>query len=282
MDKPQNPLQKYMRHADTYVRIPSNGYFNEDDTYPFSPNREIGIAAMTAYDELLLKTPDAMLNGESIVKIIESCVPGIRNVRLLPIPDISVILLGIKMASYGDKMEFQATCPKCQNNNHFESSLQEVLATMKFHEESYVVDLSSKLKVSVKPHTYESSVKQALFNFNESQILKILTDDTVPQEKQIDTYTESMKKMAVLLTELTAESIISVLDPNGIPMDVTREQIFEWITNIPKHDAKAIQKKIEEINIVGIDATQKVFCGNEECKHKWKSQIGFNPTDFFD
>ena len=79
-----NPLQKYMRHPELYIKVPSNGYFNYENTYPFSSNNEIGISPMTTQDELLLKTPDALLNGESIAKVIQSCAPNITDTFDVP------------------------------------------------------------------------------------------------------------------------------------------------------------------------------------------------------
>lgn len=277
-----NPLQKYMRHPELYIKVPSNGYFNDENTYPFSVNNEIGIAPMTTQDELLLKTPDALLNGESIAKLIESCVPGIKNVRNLPISDISVILLGIRMSSYGHEMEYQTTCPECNNENYFSANLEHVLASMNLLEESYIVSLTDKLSVSVRPHTYESSIKQILFSFNETKLFEMFTEEELSEEELSEKYVESFKKMASLTVEITADSVIAVLDENGIPVNATRDQIFDWVANISRKDAKLIQNKIEEINKIGIDEKAEVICGNEECKHKWTTQIGFDPANFFE
>lgn len=277
-----NPLQKYMRHPELYIKVPSNGYFNDEDTYPFSTNNEIGIAPMTTQDELLLKTPDALLNGESIAKLIESCVPGIKNVRNLPISDISVILLSIRMSSYGHEMEYQTICPKCDNENYFSANLEHVLASMNFLEESYVVSLTDKLSVSIRPHTYESSIKQILFSFNETKLFEMFTEEELSEEELAENYVESFKKLASLTIEIIANSVIAVLDENGIPINATRDQVFDWVANISRKDAKLIQNKIEEINKIGIDEKAEVICGNEECKHKWTTQIGFDPANFFE
>lgn len=281
-DSNPNPLQKYMRHPELYIKVPSNGYFNNEGTYPFSTNNEIGIAPMTTQDELLLKTPDALLNGESIAKLIESCVPGIKNVRDLPITDISVILLSIRMTSFGNEMEYQTTCPKCDNENYFSSNLEHVLASMNFLEESYVVSLTDKLSVSIRPHTYESSIKQILFSFNETKLFEMFTEEELSEEELAEKYVESFKKMASLIVEITADSVIAVLDENGIPINATRDQIFDWVANISGKDAKLLQNKIEEINKTGIDEKADVVCGNEECKHEWTTQIGFDPANFFE
>jgi hypothetical protein len=34
---------------------------------------------MTAKDELMFKTPDALLNGQSTVEVVKSCIPAIQD-----------------------------------------------------------------------------------------------------------------------------------------------------------------------------------------------------------
>lgn len=277
-----NPLQKYMRHPELYIKVPSKGYFNNEDTYPFSTNNEIGISPMTTQDELLLQTPDALLNGESIAKLIESCVPGIKDVRNLPMTDISVILLGIRMLSYGNEMEYKTTCPECNSENYFTADLEHVLSTMTFLEESYVVSMKDKLSVSVRPNTYKASIKQVLFSFNETKLFEMFTEEGLDEQQLTEKYIESFQKMASLTVEITADSIVAVLDENGLPIDATTDQIFDWVANISRKDAKLIHNKIEELNKFGVDESADVTCGNEKCKHKWTTQIGFDPANFFE
>ena len=100
-----NPLAKYYRAPGPHVKIPSGGRFSEIDTTMLSVNGEIPVYPMTAADEILVKNPDALLNGFAVEELIKSCVPAVKNVRSLAAQDIDVLLLAIKLASYGDKME---------------------------------------------------------------------------------------------------------------------------------------------------------------------------------
>ena len=69
------------------------------------PNGEIGIFPMTARDELVLKTPDALLNGASTVEVINSCVPAITDAWEIPSVDMDALLIGIRIATYGENMD---------------------------------------------------------------------------------------------------------------------------------------------------------------------------------
>ena len=72
---------------------------------------EVGVYPMTAKDEMLLKTPDALLNGEATVTVIQSCIPAIKNAWAMPSIDCDAALMTIRMATYGNKMTVPITVP---------------------------------------------------------------------------------------------------------------------------------------------------------------------------
>ena len=74
-----NPLQKYFRQPKIYIKLPSNGKWYPNGSLEVTDNMEFPVYAMTARDELMFKTPDALLNGQSTVDVIQSCVPSIKN-----------------------------------------------------------------------------------------------------------------------------------------------------------------------------------------------------------
>ena len=74
-----NPLIGMMRQPKIYIKLPSNGNYWSDGSLQLSPNGEYPVYSMTAKDELILKTPDALLNGQAVVDVIQSCLPNIIN-----------------------------------------------------------------------------------------------------------------------------------------------------------------------------------------------------------
>ena len=75
-----NPLKNKIRVAKIYVRLPSSGKYNKLPI-EFSHTGELPVRAMTARDELLLRNPDALLNGDAVEKLIQSCIPEIKDMR---------------------------------------------------------------------------------------------------------------------------------------------------------------------------------------------------------
>jgi len=278
----QNPLMQFARKPEIYITLPSNGNFTNPNDFDLSINNELGISSMTTSDELLLKTPDALLNGESLEKIIKSCAPGIKYVRNLPTPDIDAILVGIRMASYGDNMDFSANCPECETLKEFGISLTDALTRIEHLKKEYIVTLSNNVKISLKPYTYESNIKQGLMAYNESLLMKAILNDDLEDPEIEKQYQESFNNMAKLLIELSADSILKIWDPEGNYMDVDSKQIHEWIKNISRGDADLIQKKVNEINDTGVYKKIMLKCDNEECGHEWETEISFDAAHFFE
>ena len=101
-----NPLINAYRKPTLYINLPSGGkYYNPAPK--LSVDKELAVYAMTARDELITKTPDALFNGEASVSLIESCCPDIPNPRQIPVNDLMVIMLAIRQASYGTEIEVE-------------------------------------------------------------------------------------------------------------------------------------------------------------------------------
>ena len=70
VDNRTNPLTKYFRQPKIYLRLPSKGRYYPAGSLDMPDSGELPVYAMTAKDELMFKTPDALLNGESVVEVI--------------------------------------------------------------------------------------------------------------------------------------------------------------------------------------------------------------------
>ena len=122
-----NPLQKYFRQPKIYIKLPSNGKWYPNGSLEVTDNMEFPVYAMTARDELMFKTPDALLNGQSTVDVIQSCVPSIKNAWDVPTLDIDTLLVAIRIATYGEKLELTSKIPSTTLERKFDLDLRVVL-----------------------------------------------------------------------------------------------------------------------------------------------------------
>ena len=67
MAKQHNPLSSFYRAPKLYAKLPSLGKYYSEDIIEMPDSGELPVFAMTANDELLMKNPDALLNGEAVV-----------------------------------------------------------------------------------------------------------------------------------------------------------------------------------------------------------------------
>ena len=53
------------------------------DVIDMTSTTELPVSPMTAMDEIKFKTPDALMNGQGVVDVIQSCIPDIKNIPIL-------------------------------------------------------------------------------------------------------------------------------------------------------------------------------------------------------
>lgn len=278
-----NPLVKYYTDPKTYVKLPSGGnYYTE--TPEMSVDGEIGVLAMTAVDEMMFQSPDNLLNGESLFKVIARCVPAIKNPREIPTPDLDAILVGMRIATYGNELETNANCPQCNHENNYTVSLPVLLANMTMLESETVIQLNSDITLKVKPFTVSSSISLALYAVEIGQMQKQLAGQgEIDEEAAIRAIQTTMNKSSERLVDLIAQSVLEVQikEAEGDPIVVTDpRQIREWIEVITVNEYKEIRKQIDDISNLGIEKSMHARC--TECGHEWDVQIGVDPASFFD
>ena len=203
MSKTENPLLGYFRKPELYITLPSKGKYYKEGTIDMPPTGEIGIFPMTARDELMMKTPDALLNGSSTAEVIKSCVPAILDPWSIPSLDMDAILVGIRIATYGQELDLTSTCPQCEHVNDFAIDLSGLLDQTQqwFFTEQLEID---DLVLNFGPLTYHEMNTESLRQFEENKIMKIVNDDAISDERKTELFQEAFVKLtAVSYTHLT-------------------------------------------------------------------------------
>ena len=130
MTENSNPLNKYFRQPSIYVTLPSGGSY-PPHVVQQSQSGEIGIQPMTAKDEIRFKTPDALMNGQGVVDVIQSCVPQIKDAWQIKSYDLDTLLIAIRIATYGETMDFNFTVPGANEQVTHSQNLPAILDQIK-------------------------------------------------------------------------------------------------------------------------------------------------------
>lgn len=167
--KPANPLAKHFRQPVLYIKLPSGGRWWAENSLELPVTGEIPVYAMTARDEITMKTPDALLNGSSTVQVIESCCPSIQDAWKMPTVDLDTVLLAIRLATYGKAMDFTANCPHCSTANEKTLDISVILGNIRLADWTTPVQAQG-LEIVLKPQTYQEYNTNNLNNFEEQKL----------------------------------------------------------------------------------------------------------------
>ena len=272
----ENPLGEYFRKPSIFIELPSKGNF-----YKHPPNlsadSELAVFGMTARDELVLKNPDALLNGEGILEVFRSVVPDIKDPGEIPTPDYNSILLAMRVASYGKDMDYSVTCSECTNVDTVTFDLHAILATNSALETEYIAELESGIKVSIKPTTLNMQNRIALKTLEQSRLLDVLNEDSDTDVK-LKKFSQAFKTLANITFDVVLDGIVHVQLPDGEIVENTTH-ISEWLNNITKSQYDIINKVIESINNTGITSEFQHTCS--KCSAKIDQALMFDPSSFF-
>lgn len=275
--KKQNPLMAFFRQPRIYIELPSKGKFYPEGSIEYTQNGEYPVYAMTAKDELMFKTPDALMNGSSTVEVIRSCVPNIKDPWEMPSIDLDAVLCAIRMATYGHEMAITNTCPSCGHLNERAVDLRVVYENLKNITFSTEIKINNDLLIHVKPLNYKEVSKASLKAFEHQRIFSIVNDTTIPDDEKIKMFQETFLKLTDLTLDTIAESISAIDSSNGSTDDP--EFIKEFLKNSDKSIFEAINKSIEASKEKSKIPALDTKC--DECGHEFKISITIDQSDFF-
>lgn len=273
-----NPLSQYFRQIKLYIKLPSGTTYYKPNDVHFTDNGEIGVMPMTGKDELALKNPDALLNGEALVEVIKSCVPGVTSPTVLLTNDIDALITAIRFATFNDELETTLHCPKCGSENVFKLDLQYALDNMEYLDAEYAVNLESGASVFVRPYDFPSILKQLHAQFEQNKLTRAVSSNTITDQQRTDIFAKAFKEMATVTYELMLRSIVKVVDESNNVNVSDKNHIKEFLVNIDKKSVDLISDQITALNIIGIKRTFSATC--DKCAHVWENDIDFNPVNF--
>lgn len=272
-----NPLKKYSTRPGTYVTLPSKGRY-----YSIHPkltaDGDLEIRPMTAADEIRLKNPDGLLNSDALFQVIEHIAPGISDASKIPTPDLDVIVIGMRIATYGELMDVGITCKSCKHDENYQVNLVQVLANARTisTENQVIID---NLKINLRPHTAESNTMMSNYQVELIRAAKQYEANVKNDQNEFnDKMREIMVRGATLLFDIASKHIMNIETPDdGIVTDSTF--IREWLTDLPAPDYQKIRDAVNKLSKEAIDRNMKFKCVN--CDAVNEVEAAFDPANFF-
>ncbi len=243
VQQPTNPLASFFRQPKIYVSLPSKGMFWTPESLEMTENGELPVFAMTAKDEILLKTPDALISGQATVDVIQSCIPAIKDAWKMPTIDLDTILVAIRIATYGEKMDLEINVPVTAEKKSYELDLRQILDTHREQTFEPKVRMGPML-VTVKPLNYADFTKTALRTFEEQRIFRVLNDEQIADAEKIEVFQKSFRKLTDITIENLENAIYTIELQDGTTVD-NPEHIREFVNNAEKDLFKVLSDHLD-------------------------------------
>lgn len=240
-----NPLMSFMRQPKIYIRLPSNGEFWPAGSLDITENGEYPVYSMTARDELLLKVPDAVMSGQAVVDVIQNCIPNIKNAWQVPSTDIDVILIALRLATYGEQMKTPISVGDTTELEYIvdlRNVLDQLQSSIAWDP---VVPINEDLTIYVRPLNYKQISDSALKTFETNKLMQVVGDNNISEDDKLKAFKESFSKLTEITVGMIQASVFKVDSSNGSTDNP--QHIKEFVNNIDKDIFNKIQDHLDKL-----------------------------------
>lgn len=279
MTNQPNPLSNHFRSPKLFLKLPSGGSYYSNDIIEMPENGELPVFPMTSKDEMLMKNPDALLNGEATIQLIKSCIPNVKNPLNCISPDVEAMLVAITGASNNDEINLSAQCPECDEMAEVIVSAEAILETQKPFEGNSTFNIGDDLVIEVQPFTYNSTVQAGISTFQSTRSLQSISELTDDMDR-LKMFNDSFVKLAATNFQLLVDSVRKITIKGDEDIVVTdKKQILEFLENCDSAIGKKIDDTATSLQTSGIEKEATFEC--EKCKKTFDATVGFDPVNFF-
>lgn len=244
-----NPLQKYFRKPAIYITLPTGGEYYPPGNVRFDNGKELGVLPMTARDEMMMNTPDALLNSQSTVDVIRSCVPGITDPWSMPTIDLDTVLIGIRIASFGESMDVSVNVPTVNKQMTYTTDLRVMMEQIDKTAFNPHVMINSSLTIKVKPMSYRQLTNLQMRSYEQQRLVTQVGDAKLTASEKSKQFNEIFNTMTNITLDNMKEAILEIVAEGDIITD--RAYINEFVDNMQSDMANMIKSHLDAQNGIG-------------------------------
>ena len=238
MTENTNPLAKYYRQPAVYIELPTKGRYYGAGVYTPTETGAIPVLPMTAKDELMFKTPDAMINGQATVDVIKSCIPNFKDPWQMTNYDTDTVLLGIRIATYGETMDITYTVPGTGEEQTYALNLVTLLEQLKNISIADEATTKQGFKIRVSPLTYKTLTEIQTAQYEQQKIYATVQNSQLTEQEKSEQFVKSYYKLNTINFDLLIKAIAEITTPDGVTVKDPKA-IEEFCNNC---DAKIINE----------------------------------------
>jgi hypothetical protein len=271
-----NPLKAHFRQPELYISLPSQGRYWPDGSIHLPVNGELSVYSMTAADEILMLTPDALINGSATVNLIQNCIPNIQDAWQTPSIDLESLLIAIRIASNGSNIQIESVCPKCEKSSDYQIDLRLLLERFDPSIWYKPLDLNG-LTVTFRPLNFQNhnDFSNQIFQCRKKLSQANLITDVDQREQIINEIISEFNTVELKFLIANIHSIqtasVTVTEP---------EYISEFVLNCDKRTYNQIKNHTEQLKIATKCSNLELQC--DECGHQYGSELSMEYASFFE
>ena len=260
---------------------------------------EIHIRPLSTRDELLMRTPDLILNGQAFSHVCKNSIEGINEPLELYQADHDAILVGLRIATYGDlfpikipNAEYDQKDEESKEILDFDLNLRTILqdgASLGDIEEYQVKLEGTGQVVTVQPLRVKMAINMLHKQLEDNAKIKakrgfLLSDpeNTTLEQREKEALLgveETFARTTDQVTEIQDDFLINAIrDVDGVR---DSKNILEWYQRpeLTAKDFYPVRDVMEKFVGLGIKQTMEVT--DPRSGKSWETSLPINPMDFF-
>ena len=283
MTENANPLNKYFRQPAIYVSLPSGSDYPPHVVTP-TQTGELGVMPMTAKDEIRFKTPDALMNGQGVVDVIQSCVPEIKDAWQIKSHDLDTILVAIRVATYGETMEINFNVPGANETAAHTINLPAILDELRNTKVDKQITLEDGLKITIRPLTYKDMTMTSLQTFQQQKMYTAIQSSELSDDEKAKRFNDAFKKLTDLNSSILLKNMQSITMTDG--QEITDPaHIKEFVDNANATLIKEIEQKLTQLRVQGAVKPLRLKATEDQIKKgapaSYEVPVTFDTSNFF-
>lgn len=272
-----NPLSGYFRHPELYISLPSQGKWWTTGSLEPTENGEYAIFPMTGQDELTMKNADGLMNGDTTVRVIQSCCPSVKNAWSMPSIDVDTVMIAMRIASYGHKMESETRCAKCNEEIGFAVDLRYVLSGIQIPNYDQPIEIKD-LTLFARPAPYQIVNLNNMETYQQQRAIMQLKNQDLTEEQKVEIVKAAVQRLTDISVSRLSEFIDKIILPDNTVV-TDKRFINEFINNADRETFNKLKDELthksKEYKLPSIP----LKC--DHCGHEDQRAFQFDPASFF-
>jgi len=195
----------------------------------------------------------------------------------MPSIDVDAVLIGMRIASYGSKMDFDVKCPSCSEESSLTMDLGILASQIIAPDYQQLINFDG-LKIKIKPQPYFEVNRVNQLTFTEQQILRTLHESTLSDEEKKAKTDAYLKKLIDINVDVCVNSTESITTEDGTVV-TDSNFIKEYYNSADFNALKKIQERLGAIK--DESALKPIHTKCESCGAEYEFPLEFDYSSFF-